>query len=98
MRPWTLRLGGETWVIQKGYTCNGITASKIVKKSLGDGVDHPETWAAVFHDWLFTQPGVSRSTADRLFYELLIAYDVPPLEARAMYSYVAAYSISKTHL
>lgn len=98
MRPWTVYVGGRKWVIQKGYTCNGITAAKVIKKSLGDGVDHPETWSAVFHDWLFTQPGISRSEADRLFYQLLIAYGVSPVEARAMYSYVAAYSFSKTHL
>jgi hypothetical protein len=93
--PWTVELRNRRWQVQSGYTCNGITAPDGIKKSLGDGVKHPETWAAVFHDWLFTQPGITRAEADRLFYDLLIAYRVPETKARLMYSTVAAYSASK---
>jgi hypothetical protein len=93
--PWTVALDGKLWRVQKGYTCNGITGPKQVKRTLGDGVNEPETWAAVFHDWLFTQPGVSRERADRLFYQLLVAYGVSPLKSRLMYSSVTAYSASK---
>lgn len=94
-KPWTVRLNGRVWKVPKGYSSNGITAPSKIKASLGDGVDHPETWAAVFHDWLFTQPGVSRSMADRTFYELLLAYGVPEKKARMMYTTVSAYSLSK---
>lgn len=95
-KPWTVRLNGRTWHVPAGYTTNGITGPSWVKKSLGDGVDHPETWAAVFHDWLFTQTGVSRAQADQTFYDLLIAYGVPPMKARLMHSSVSAYSASKS--
>lgn len=94
-QPWTVRLAGETFIVQKGYTSNGITASGKLKASLGDGVDKPETWSAVFHDWLFTQPGMTRAKADRLFYEILLAYGVPEMKARLMYSSVSVYSASK---
>lgn len=94
-QPWTVELHGERWHIQKGYVCNGITAPEKIRKILGEGVDAPETWAAVFHDWLFTQPGMTRARADRLFHELLLAYGVPPLKARLIYSSVSAYSASK---
>jgi hypothetical protein len=94
-RPWMVTLDGRTWTVQRGYTSNGITAPSSVKKSLGDGVEHPETWAAVFHDWLFTQPGISRGTADRLFLDLLLAYGVPKEKARLMHTTVSAYSLSK---
>ena len=94
-KPWTVQLNGRRWVVQKGYTCNGITAPDSIKKRLGDGVDHPETWAAVFHDWLFTQPGISRATADRLFLDLMLAYGVPQEKARLMHASVSAYSLSK---
>jgi hypothetical protein len=67
-----------------------------LRKTLGNGVNHPETWAAVFHDWLFTQPGVSRAQADRMFHDLLIAYGVTPLKARLMHSGVSTYSASKS--
>lgn len=95
-KPWTVVLNGRTWQIQKGYTCNGITAPDAIKKNLGDGVQHPETWAAVFHDWLFTQPGVSRQDADKAFHEILVAYGVPASKASLMYTYVSAYSMTKS--
>lgn len=94
-KPWTIRLAGRTWLLPAGYTTNGITGPSWMKRSLGDGVDHPETWAAVFHDWLFTQPGITRKQADGMFHDLLIAYGVSPLKARFMHSGVATYSASK---
>jgi len=95
-KPWSVELDGRIWHVQKGYASNGITAPDKVKQSLGDGVDHPETWAAVFHDWLFTQPGITRAQADTLFYHLLLAYGVPQTKSRLMYSAVSAYSATKT--
>jgi hypothetical protein len=92
---WTVELNGRRWTVQKGYKSNGITCPSWMKSSLGDGVKYPETWAAVFHDWLFTQPGVSRSQADNLFYDLLIAYGVPDRKAKLMHTTVTAYSVSK---
>lgn len=94
-KPWTVTLNGRVWKVQKGYSSNGITAPAKVKASLGDGIDRPETWAAVFHDWLFTQPGISRTTADKTFYELLLAYGVPEKKARMMYTTVSVYSLTK---
>jgi Protein of unknown function (DUF1353) len=95
IQPWIINLNGETWRIQAGYKCNGITAPNALKKSLGDGVDEPATWAAIFHDWLFTQPNISRKKADHLFYELMIIYGVPKNKAKLMHATVTAYSISK---
>ncbi len=94
-KPWAVDLKGRRWEVSAGYSTNGITAPALVKNSLGDGVQHPETWAAVFHDWLFKQPGISRSQADELFYDLLIAYGVPAAKAKVMYTSVAAYSLAK---
>lgn len=95
VKPWTVVVGNRQWLVSAGYKSNGITAPAQIKSSLGDGVEHPETWAAVFHDWLFTQKGISRTQADNLFYELLIAYGVPARKAAIMHSCVSAYSISK---
>lgn len=95
-KPWTVELNGRRWHVPKGYSSNGITAPSRVKDSLGDGVGYKETWAAVFHDWLFTQPGVSRSQADKLFYDLLIAYGVNSSKASLMYTTVSAYSLTKS--
>lgn len=94
-KPWTVVIDGKTWVVPKGYTSNGMTAPARVKAVLGDGVDKPETWSAVFHDWLFTQPGVTRAEADRTFHKILLAYGVSPTKAQLMYNTVKAYSLSK---
>jgi hypothetical protein len=94
-QPWTIELNGRSWTVPRGYTSNGITAPAAMKKSLGDGVEFRETWAAVFHDWLFTQPGISRALADHTFHDLLLAYGVPADKAWLMYSTVSAYSLTK---
>jgi hypothetical protein len=93
--PWAVDLKGKTWRVQAGYRCNGITAPKTIKQLLGDGPNQPTTWAAVFHDWLFTQPGMTRNQADRLFYDLMVAYGVPNQKAKLMHTSVQAYSISR---
>lgn len=94
-QPWTVELDGRRWVVPRGYSSNGITAPAMLKHSLGDGVEFPETWAAVFHDWLFTQPGITRSQADHAFYNLLLAYRVPADRAQLMFTTVSAYSFAK---
>lgn len=95
IKPWAVEIGGQVWQIETGYKSNGITCPAQVKKFLGDGPDQPETWAAVFHDWLFTQPGMTRGRADSLFYQLLRAYGVPSGKAKMMHAAVTAYSASK---
>ena len=94
-RPWRVEFNGRKWIVPAGYTSNGITGPAKVRAMLGDGVGHRETWAAVFHDWLFTQSGNTRAVADRLFLDLLLAYGVDSGKARMMYSTVSAYSLSK---
>lgn len=94
-QPWTVVLNGKTWIVEKGYTSNGMTAPLKIKTALGDGVDKPETWSAVFHDWLFTQKGISRAEADSNFHAILLAYGVSPTKAELMYSTVKAYSLTK---
>ena len=94
-KPWTVEIGNRVWQVPAGYNCNGITAPDRLKPSLGDGVDRPETWAAIFHDWLFTQKGVTRAQADGLFYELMLAYGVSAGKAGMMHTMVSAYSAAK---
>lgn len=94
-QPWTVNLNGRQWHVEKGYSSNGITAPAAIKSTLGDGVKHAETWAAVFHDWLYTQPGMTRALADQTFHDLLIAYGVSPQKAELMYTTVRAYSLTK---
>lgn len=96
MQDWKVELGGRRWNVQKGYTSNGITAPDYIKSRLGDSVNSRDTWAAMFHDWLFTQPGVSRAEADRMYYQIMIAYGVPDSKAKLMFNTVSLYSQSKS--
>ncbi len=96
MKDWTIHLNGKRWVVGRGYTSNGITAPSYIKAKLGDGVGSKDTWAAVFHDWLFTQSDLSRGQADRLYFDLMIAYGVSPKKARLMYNTVSVYSLTRS--
>lgn len=94
-KNWTVDLNGQQRIVPVGYSSNGMTAPSCVKISLGDAVQYRETWAAVFHDWLTTQPGISRQRADKMFHDLMIAYKTPHQKAEVMYDTVAAYSLLK---
>lgn len=88
-------LNGRSWRVPAGYTTNGITGPSWLKNTLGNGVNYPETWAAMFHDWLFKNTALSRGQADRLFQDLLLAYGVNSEKAWIMGTAVSAYSLSK---
>lgn len=94
-QDWVVNLDGRQWIVRKGYTSNGITAPDYIKSKLGDSVNSRDTWAAVFHDWLFTQPGISRTEADRLYYRIMLAYGVPQSKATLMFNTVSAYSLTR---
>ena len=95
-KPWKVTLEGRVYHIPAGYTSNGITGPAALKGQLGDGVEFRETWAAVFHDWLFTQKGVERVEADQTFHRLLLAYGVSSTKAGFMFTTVSAYTLTRS--
>ncbi|MFC5050583.1 DUF1353 domain-containing protein [Rubritalea spongiae] len=94
-QAWTVKLSNKTFRVQKGYTSNGITAPSYIKKSLGDNINAPTTWAAVFHDWCFTQKNISRSQADDYFVELMHAYRIPQQKIDLMGTAARGYTLYK---
>ncbi len=94
LEPWRVRLQDASFTLQKGYTCNGITATDWQKAQMGHGADRKETWCAIFHDWTFTQ-GMSRQRCDDYFNELMIQYQVAPWKRELMYNIVKMRSAAK---
>jgi len=95
LADWRVQVGGRTFILQKGYSCNGITAPKRIKSMLGDGVDAPETWSAVFHDWCFTQPNLTRHEADTYFVKLMKAYRINSTKISLIETAVRGYTLFK---
>jgi len=96
MADWALVISGRRFLVPAGYSSNGITAPKSVKSLLGDGVGYPETWAAVFHDWCFTQSYLTRTQADDYFIQLMKDYGISPTKINLMATSVRSYTAYKT--
>ena len=48
----------------------------------------PQRWAGVVHDWLYSQPGVSKSHADAVFRALLASEGASSWKRKLMYAAV----------
>lgn len=95
LNDWSLTVSGRSFIIPAGYTSNGITAPTSVKTLLGDGVNYAETWSAVFHDWCFTQPSLTRFQADNYFIQLMRDYQISERKIRLMETAVRSYTLYK---
>lgn len=95
LEDWPVNVSGRKFIVQKGYTSNGITAPKSIKNMLGDNVNAPETWTAVFHDWCFTQKNLTRLECDNLYIQLMRDLKISPQKIQLMGATVKGYSIYK---
>ena len=95
LNDWQVRVNNRQFTVQQGYTSNGITGPQSAKTFMGDHVNAPETWCAMFHDWCFTQNYLTRQQADDYFVALLYSYDVPAYKIKIMETTVKSYSTYK---
>jgi len=95
LEDWSLNVSNRNFVVESGYTSNGITAPSYVKALLGDNINAPETWSAVFHDWCFTQEYLTRAQADDLFIQLMRDYRINAQKVSLMGTTVKGYSLYK---
>jgi len=95
LEDWPVNVSGRKFIVQKGYTSNGITAPKSIKSMLGDNVNAPETWTAVFHDWCFTQKSLTRAQCDNYYIQLMRDFKISPQKIQLMGATVKGYSIYK---
>lgn len=95
LEDWPVKIGQRSFIVQQGYSSNGITAPEKLKAFLGDHVDAPETWAAMFHDWCFTQEYLTRDQADSYFIELMHDYQINAHKVQLMGATVRGYTLYK---
>ena len=95
LEDWPVNVSGRKFIVQKGYTSNGITAPQSIKSVLGDDINAPETWTAVFHDWCFTQKDLTRLQCDNFYIQLMRDFKINPQKIQLMGATVKGYSIYK---
>ena len=95
LNDWPVTVNGKRFLVQKGYNSNGITAPKSIKMMLGDHINAPETWTAVFHDWCFTQKNLTRLQCDIYYIQLMRDFKISPQKIQLMGTTVKGYSIYK---
>ena len=60
--------GGERIEVPVGFTTDGASVPGWAQTLTGwEPWQDPQRWAGVVHDWLYSQPGVSKSHADAVF-------------------------------
>ena len=70
--PLIVQVGDERIEVPVVFTTDGASVPGWPSGSPGwDAWSDPQRWAGVAHDWLYSQPGVSKSYADQVFRALL---------------------------
>lgn len=65
-------VNGEPLTVPRGFTTDGASIPKAGQWFTGwDPWEPPQRWAAICHDWLYTQAGISKIFADRVFHAVL---------------------------
>jgi hypothetical protein len=84
-----LDVDGERLEIPAGYTTDGASVPGWAQPLTGwEPWEDPQRWAGIVHDWLYTQKGVSKARADRVFEAVLASEGAGWLKRKAMYAAV----------
>jgi hypothetical protein len=82
---------GERIEVPVGFTTDGASVPTSAQKLTDWGPwEDPQRWAGVVHDWLYSQPGVSKSHADDVFRAILASEGASTWKRRLMYAAVVA--------
>ena len=88
--PLIVQVGEEERIeVPVGFTTDGASVPTWAQRLTGwePWVD-PQRWAGVVHDWLYSQPDVSKSHADRVFRALLASEGASTWKRDLMYAAV----------
>ncbi|QBQ74834.1 tail assembly-like protein [Caudovirales GX15bay] len=78
--------GDDKVTVPKGFTTDGASIPKIAQWMTGwTPWDEPQRWAAITHDWLYTQRGVGKLYADRVFRSVLESEGAPAFKRNVMF-------------
>jgi hypothetical protein len=84
--PLVAEVDGTRIEVPVGFTTDGASVppwAQVVTR--WDPWADPQRWAGVVHDWLYTQPGITKDYADDVFKALLRSEGAGWLKANAMY-------------
>jgi hypothetical protein len=75
--------------IPTGFTTDGASVPRWAQR-ITDWApwDDPQRWAGIVHDWLYSQPGVTKRHADNVFRALLASEGAGWLKRKLMYAAV----------
>lgn len=87
--PLVVQVGDEQIVIPTGFTTDGASVPGWAQRiTMWKPWDDPQRWAGIVHDWLYSQPGVSKSRADEIFHAVLVSEGAGWLRRKLMYAAV----------
>ena len=79
--------GGERIEVPVGFTTDGASVPGWAQTLTGwEPWADPQRWAGVVHDWLYSQPGVSKSNADDVFRAVLASEGASSWKRKLMYA------------
>jgi hypothetical protein len=84
--PLVIEVDGERIEVPVGFTTDGASVPGWAERLTGwEPWEDPQRWAGVAHDWLYTQPGVSKTHADNVFRALLESEGADRFKRNLMY-------------
>lgn len=87
--PLVVQVGDEQIVIPRGFTTDGASVPGWAQRITSwEPWDDPQRWAGIVHDWLYSQPGVTKAHADNVFRAVLASEGAGWLKRKLMYAAV----------
>jgi Protein of unknown function (DUF1353) len=87
--PLVVQIGDERIEIPTGFTTDGASVPDWAQRiTRWKPWEDPQRWAGIVHDWLYSQPGVSKRYADDVFRAVLASEGAGWLRRKLMYAAV----------
>ncbi len=84
--PLVVQVGDERIEIPTGFTTDGASVPGWAQRlTRWKPWEDPQRWAGIVHDWLYSQPGVTKRHADDAFRAVLASEGAGWLRRRLMY-------------
>lgn len=72
--PLVVEVDGQMFTVPTGFTTDGASIPRVGQWLTGwDPWEPPQRWAAIVHDWLYCDRGVSKGFTDRTFLAVLVS-------------------------
>lgn len=87
--PLVARAGTDRIEVSVGFTTDGASVPGWAQTVTGwEPWEDPQRWAGVVHDWLYSQPGVTKRHADNVFRAILVSEGAGWFKRKMMYAAV----------